>query len=133
MPPFDGLICFSQGCAVATGMLLNQFQADEARHLGYPVRFVVLICGSRPPDGKMGFVSTPGSAPIALPSIHVQGLKDSALAEQKRLSALYDNRVKMVLELDIAHHPPRRTSDVDTVAEAIHKLIDTLEPREARP
>ncbi|KAI0021608.1 hypothetical protein F4780DRAFT_778394 [Xylariomycetidae sp. FL0641] len=45
-PPYDALLCFSQGCAVAAGLLLALRVERRARPL--PVRGVVFVCGGVP-------------------------------------------------------------------------------------
>ncbi|KAI3489894.1 hypothetical protein L1887_45987 [Cichorium endivia] len=45
---FDGVICFSQGCAVSTGMLLELRARVGAGLDELSVRLVILICGGRP-------------------------------------------------------------------------------------
>lgn len=125
--PYDGLICFSQGCAVSTGLLLR-LGAKFGYNGALPVRFVILICGGRPFDSKgtMERVEAADVAPIEISSIHIQGRKDPGLEESKRLASLYSESGKQVIELDIGHCPPRRTSDVCTVASAIRKAIAQL-------
>lgn len=65
---YDGMICFSQGCAVSTGLLLEMGAKP-------PIRFVILICGGRPFDAKgtMERVVTTSATPIKVPSIHIHG------------------------------------------------------------
>ncbi|SPC68115.1 uncharacterized protein UHOD_08971 [Ustilago sp. UG-2017b] len=125
--PYDGLICFSQGCAVSTGLLL-----ELGAKLGYggtlQVQFVILICGGRPFDrkGTLERVDASGIVPIDLPSVHIQGRQDAGLEESKKLASLYSESGKQVIELDIGHCPPRRTSDVGIVAAAIRKVVSQL-------
>lgn len=121
---YDGLICFSQGCAVSTGLLLELNACGRP----LPVRFVVLICGGRPFDwnGTMERLDLTKVAPIGLPSIHVLGKKDPGLEESRRLASLFSDAGKQVIELDVGHCPPRRTTDVGVVAAAIRKMISEL-------
>ncbi|GAC94987.1 hypothetical protein PHSY_002560 [Pseudozyma hubeiensis SY62] len=121
---YDGLICFSQGCAVSTGLLL-EMQQDRTRVGPPPLRLVILICGGRPfgPDGSMERVEPASVPPIAIRSLHVQGRKDAGLEESKRLADLYTDVDRQVLELDIGHCPPRRSMDVEIVAASIRRSI----------
>ncbi len=125
--PYDGLICFSQGCAVSTGLLL-ELSDGLGRELPFPVRFVILICGGRPfdADGSMVRVQATNAAPIKLSSIHIHGRQDPNYEESKQLASLYSDEGKQVIELDIGHCPPRRTSDVNMVAAAIRRAMDSL-------
>ena len=124
---YDGLICFSQGCAVSTGLLL-ELGATAGCEGMLPVRFVILICGGRPFDrqGSMERVEADEVATIGLPSIHIHGRKDPGLDESKRLASLYDEACKTIIELDIGHCPPRRTSDVNVLAAAIRGTVSDL-------
>lgn len=124
---YDGLICFSQGCAVATGLLLD-VNTRLGRNGILPVRFVILICGGRPfdADGTMQRVDAANVMPIRLPSIHIHGRKDPGLDESKRLASLFDEEGKQIIELDIGHCPPRRTLDVSVVARAIRRTLSSV-------
>ncbi|SNX88101.1 uncharacterized protein MEPE_06812 [Melanopsichium pennsylvanicum] len=127
---YDGLICFSQGCAVATGLLLNEL---ATKNVGceklLPVRFVILICGGRPFDreGTMQRVDPMSVASIAVPSIHVHGRADPGLEESRRLAAFYSDSEKQVVELSVGHCPPRRTSDVGVLTDAIRRMVLKLD------
>ena len=124
---YDGLICFSQGCAVSTGLLL-ELSTQVGGSGALPVRFVILICGGRPfeQDGTMKRMDPASVEPIVLPSIHIHGRQDPGVEESRKLASLYSDEGKQVLELEIGHCPPRRTSDVSLVAAAIRKTITTL-------
>ncbi|SPO49175.1 uncharacterized protein PSANT_06866 [Moesziomyces antarcticus] len=126
---FDGVICFSQGCAVSTGMLLELRAHVGAGLDELPVRLVILICGGRPFESGGGLqrVDTRGVAPLEIKSVHVHGRHDTNLAESRQLASLYDDRDKQVIELDIGHCPPRRTSEVSVVAAAIRSALVTLD------
>ncbi|TKY86904.1 hypothetical protein EX895_004192 [Sporisorium graminicola] len=118
---YDGMICFSQGCAVATGLLLEMGTRLSAR-------LVILICGGRPFDikGTMERVETTRTTPIEKLSIHIHGRQDAGLDESRKLASLYSDRGKQVIELDIGHCPPRRTSDIQVVAAAVRRAIAEL-------
>lgn len=118
---YDGMICFSQGCAVSTGLLLEMGAKP-------PIRFVILICGGRPFDAKgtMERVVTTSATPIKVPSIHIHGRQDAGLDESRKLAGLYSDKGKQVIELDIGHCPPRRTPDIKVVAAAIRNAISEL-------
>ncbi|CBQ71605.1 conserved hypothetical protein [Sporisorium reilianum SRZ2] len=118
---YDGMICFSQGCAVSTGLLLEMGER-------LPVRLVILICGGRPFDAKgtMERVKSTSTTRIELPSIHIHGRQDAGLDESRKLASLYSDRGKQVIELDIGHCPPRRSWDVKVVAAAIRSGISEL-------
>ncbi len=94
-----------------------------------PVRLMILICGGRPFESGGGLqrVDTRSVAPLEIKSVHVHGRHDTNLAESRQLAALYDDRDKQVIELDIGHCPPRRTSEVSVVAAAIRSALVTLD------
>lgn len=112
---------------MSTGLLL-ELSDGLGRELPFPVRFVILICGGRPfdADGSMVRVQATNAAPIKLPSIHIHGRQDPNYEESKQLASLYSDEGKQVIELDIGHCPPRRTSDVNMVAAAIRRAMDSL-------
>lgn len=124
---YDGLICFSQGCAVCTGLLL-EMQNNLGCAGRLPVRLAILMCGGRPFDanGTMERVDATKVAPISIRSIHIHGRQDAGLEESRKLASLYVDADKEVLELDIGHCPPRRSSDVEVVVAAIRRAISEL-------
>ncbi|KAJ9477234.1 FSH1 domain-containing protein [Pseudozyma hubeiensis] len=124
---YDGLICFSQGCAVSTGLLL-EMQQNRTQAGQLSLRLIILICGGRPfgPDGSMERVEPASVSPIAIRSVHVQGRKDAGVEESKRLAHLYTDAGREVLELDIGHCPPRRSTDVELVAASIRRSISEM-------
>ena len=124
--PVVGVLGFSQGTRIATGLL----QEQERTHAVAPhLCFGVLINGSYPPLRQRSNPSTvlprftesaPGpwidahEACVHLPSVHVHGRSDQFLDRSRLLARCYDPTTATIMEFDNGHHLP--TSDEDTKA-----------------
>jgi hypothetical protein len=92
--PFDGVIGFSQGCAVASSVVAhysNQHPFEPQTNL---FKFAVFICGSRPftYDGTELLDSSVHGQTIQIPTAHIVGRKDPWYGESLGLYSLCDGR-----------------------------------------
>ncbi|KDN52670.1 hypothetical protein K437DRAFT_161194 [Tilletiaria anomala UBC 951] len=125
---FDGVICFSQGCALAAGLLLQtsiEHPAEEA-----PIKFAIFICGSRPFSpvttqryNTRELKGTDAPIRITIPTLHIIGKQDGARQEGHLLASLCAPGTAEVLEFDGGHAPPRKSKDIQEVARAIKRLV----------
>ncbi|XP_038615414.1 esterase OVCA2 [Tachyglossus aculeatus] len=91
--PFDGLLGFSQGAALAA-LVCALGQAGDPRFP--PPRFVILVSGFRPRGDRL---SPPLlRAPVELPSLHVLGEADRVIParESRELAACFPGAVCLV-------------------------------------
>lgn len=122
--PFVGVLGFSQGTRIATGLLQEQ---EHTQAVAPHLCFGVLLNGSYPPLRQSSNPSTilprftdsaPGpwipehEACVHLPSVHVHGRTDNFRGRSKLLERCYDPSTATVMEFDNGHHLP--TSDEDT-------------------
>ena len=146
--PFVGILGFSQGAMLASGILREQFQRGAG--LGgedQKFKFGVCLVGGFPPlslDTRFTATGDPyvfGTGKdderlqdsIGVSSIHMHGLRDPVLPNSQALARCYkdklpdgaqpdveDQRIqKTVLEFDVEHHMPAGMPDSKTLAFAI--------------
>lgn len=123
--PFVGLLGFSQGGKIASGLLHEQQQTHQ---VAPALRFGVIINGSYPPLRQPSNPSTTiprltestqkewkdkHEGCIRLPSVHVHGTLDNAIDNHRLLARCYDPSMTTVMEFENGHHLP--TSDDDTM------------------
>lgn len=132
--PVVGLVAFSQGARVATGLL----SFVEKRLLkgclqGLPhIKFAVIISATYPPlfldddddmVAKDGVDSVTGKALCRIPSLHLHGSRDPWRSESKKLlKQNYDIGGATVVEFTGGHAVPTREQDVKEVVAAFRQL-----------
>lgn len=111
-----GIMAFSQGTRVATGMMLD----PELRR---GIKFAILICGTFPVlaiggDGsKSAAVATQGEQKLGVPSIHLHGSYDPWQAEGVRLKqTYYDEKLVSTIRFSGGHQVPAGSKETEEVA-----------------
>lgn len=147
--PFDGVLCFSQGCAVSAGLLFDHYLSNYNSNYSPlngssapppPFKFAIFICGGRPfsPRTSQRFTSSDLIVPvrssashtranttitIPIPTCHVLGKHDPGLPEGQALVSLCDARTRETVEFEGGHAPPRKSVEVERVVDAIRRTI----------
>lgn len=128
--PFVGVLGFSQGTKIASGLLQQQqWDASAEKVQGgtngacqaTDFKFGVLLMGAPPPLAPRLPVSQM-SQKISIPSVHVVGLRDGIMEWTRNLCANYFEQDSVtLLELDAGHHLPDGQHQMDTakIAKAI--------------
>ena len=130
-PDVVGIMAFSQGARVATGLCLDE-------ELGRQIKFAVLFAGTFPAleigeDGSSGSRSirdsdpdadadtvTPSLAKSNIPSVHVQGTSDPWAAEGDRLKTTYfAEQFATVVRFAGGHTCPVAKDDAARVVKAV--------------
>ncbi|KAK2855662.1 hypothetical protein FQN49_004969 [Arthroderma sp. PD_2] len=110
-----GVMSFSQGTRVATGLCLD----DE---LGGQIKFAILISATFP---ELPVGENCQHRCLRIPSVHVQGLSDPWAAEGTRLRVTYyDSDQATVVQFAGGHTVPMARRDVDRVIKAISQAWD---------
>ncbi|KAL1970128.1 hypothetical protein VTN77DRAFT_6533 [Rasamsonia byssochlamydoides] len=127
--PFDGVVGFSQGAALASSLLVYHHHSSMTRDAPQNnnsssnnlFKFAVFICGGLPfnQDGTRMFDPEVDGQIIHVPSLHVMGTKDRWRHESMGLSKLCDQRTAKLYEHGQGHVLP---SDRETTL-AIADLI----------
>lgn len=114
--PFAGIVGFSQGARVASGLLLEEQAKQEFQ--GLPL-FGIFICGTYPP------LHQNSDQAITLPTVHACGLRDPWRGEGE---ALYKhcagNSDKSLMKFPGSHAPPLKTEDMYKLAAIILATYD---------
>jgi predicted esterase len=132
--PFVGVLGFSQGGRVATGLMLDQQQQQRdskqrKRKITGDLKFGVLTCPSYPPicppETKMD------ATKILIPTVHLHGLSDPWLPQSRMLLENYYNKDKAtVVMFEGQHHLPVNPADTEKLAKAILKVWNGVNGKE---
>lgn len=126
--PFDGVIGFSQGAALAAMLLAR----DD---FPLPFSFAVFICGGPPfreeslRDGNVEYVDTsPHSGILKLPTAHLIGAQDQAMPECLKLVNACREQMRTVFDHGAGHQVPVNPKGI---TEAMAKIIQQVITRAA--
>jgi hypothetical protein len=119
--PFDGVIAFSQGAALAA-MLLARGQFP------LPFRFAVFICAGTPVSERLlhenviCYMDAAIDGPVLeLPAVHIVGLKDGSLDASLALAELCGSKDRTIYQHAAGHEIPINESK--QMARCIHDVI----------
>jgi len=128
--PFDGVIAFSMGAALASTYLIQEAQAGRP----LPFRCAVFFSGARPFDpqaltqGQGAFVDLGGKVTsLDLPTAHIWGRKDTRYRENSELlSSLCDEGQKEVFIHNQGHEIPgaRAQEELQRCVKVIRRTIE---------
>jgi len=116
--PFDGILGFSQGAAMAA--LISALQEELKGEMDF--KFVVLCSGFALRMKAME------CGPIKCPSLHIFGNehgKDRQIANQtsKELASLYDSDCSAIVEHDSGHIIPTRSPYIDEIKDFLSRFL----------
>ncbi|OQE25698.1 hypothetical protein PENFLA_c008G04638 [Penicillium flavigenum] len=125
--PFDAVIGFSQGAALAASLLIHQKKTQPAEPPLF--RAAVFICGAAPweSSGLEHISPQPDTYPIAIPTANIVGKADSLFSEGVKLfelcepakAAFYDHGSKHMVPFDMKNTEEMIRVIEETVAKAI--------------
>ncbi|KAJ7977847.1 Rhodanese-like domain-containing protein 6 [Quillaja saponaria] len=118
--PFDGILGFSQGAAMAAVVSAQERLKSEMNF-----RFVILCSGF-----SLNLVEM-GCGLIKCPSLHIYGSdhgKDRQIANQasKELAFLYDSGCSVVIEHDRGHIIPTRSPYIDEIKDFLKRFTQVI-------
>ena len=119
-----GVLGFSQGAKLAAGLLLEQqlHGADSGAGHWEGFKFGVFLNGTSPPLAPEGFSDEDKNALIAIPSLHVVGLKDPWMVESRMLFDHFDKTKAVKLEFDVEHRLPTVEAETAKIVGEILRL-----------
>ncbi|KAF3480346.1 citrinin biosynthesis oxidoreductase CtnB [Arthroderma uncinatum] len=143
--PFVGLMAFSQGARVATGLLLHLEEKRRNECSDLPeIKFIILNNATYPPlffdleswatdsaDGSWADDSSDrstdgrssGERRVAIPSIHTQGLNDPWRPESEKMRVTYfEEDCSIVMPFTGGHQMPALDREANTIVDAIRKV-----------
>ncbi|KAK6215508.1 citrinin biosynthesis oxidoreductase CtnB [Colletotrichum tabaci] len=128
--PFVGIFAFSQGCGIATGLLLDQHELGRSWGHCLTFQFAWLVCSTYPP---LTLLTSPKEHPaihdqtVGIPSLHVVGTKDPYNGQSRKM---YDNFWKgpktKYMEFEGSHHVPTTQADVDRVLGVLSQMTQSV-------
>ena len=125
-----GVLGFSQGTRMASGLLLDQ-QRRAARNdsNGFDLRFGILCNGVNPPMETIKKESTNGESShadselITIPTVHFHGLVDEFLESSRKQKATYFSpKTSTLREINYHHAMPWAKDDLALLADESKKL-----------
>ncbi|RDW61167.1 uncharacterized protein DSM5745_10665 [Aspergillus mulundensis] len=128
-----GVMGFSQGTRIASGLLLNQQRWDEVEKQGKGKRSVGkdiklkfgVMCngGGRPMESEVGFKLDEPDMIVRIPTLHVHGLRDEFLTYGRDQLRQYFDREKAILyEINYHHAMPWVKAESEELARRVTEL-----------
>lgn len=131
--PFVGVMAFSTGCNIATGLLLERQGLEELWGAFLSFQFALLFCGTRsatshtllPTDWMPREEVDPLLTVIKIPSVHIHGLRDPYLLQSRKLfrEIFSSGGNSICIEFPGGHCIPARRSDLDKIKGAINSIL----------
>jgi pimeloyl-ACP methyl ester carboxylesterase len=139
---FVGVMAFSQGARVATGLLLYLEKKRREGRLDMPhMKFTILNSATYPPlfvdDQSIGTADSPAGNStdiisrssyqsldkVNIPSIHIQGTNDPWHSESEKMRAdFFDEALSTVIKFDGGHQVPVVDNDTNKIVAAIRQI-----------
>ncbi|TLD19850.1 hypothetical protein PspLS_09591 [Pyricularia sp. CBS 133598] len=128
--PFVGVMAFSQGCGIATGLLLDQYELGRLWGHCPTFQFACLMCATYPPLTLLTSRERDDSLStktVSIPSLSVVGTMDPYNVQSRKM---YDQHWKgpkaKCIEFDGGHHVPTAHLDVEKIFGALKPLTDNI-------
>ena len=129
--PFDGVMGFSQGAALAAMLMIRHYSSTNGKGEG-PFRFAIFICAAVPHReialrrGIVEFLDpVVDSQPIKVPTTNIVGARDPHIANAMTLSNLCQDRGKAVFDHGGGHEIPRHPKEI--TSEMAQAILDTIQ------
>uniref|UniRef100_A0A914W0G6 Serine hydrolase FSH domain-containing protein n=1 Tax=Plectus sambesii TaxID=2011161 RepID=A0A914W0G6_9BILA len=115
--PFDGLLGFSQGAAMASLFCALR----ESKEIALPLKFVILVAGFH---SKSSAHAALNQVKITLPSLHIMGETDKVIPIEmsRELSQSYNHSVIVIHQG--GHFVPTLTPFKQTISEFLERFIN---------
>ncbi|KAB8231931.1 serine hydrolase FSH [Aspergillus alliaceus] len=120
--PFDAVMGFSQGAALAFSLLVN-----HAKTHGVPLfKAAVFICGAPPyePSGREQIKSTPGEYLVKIPTAHIVGKQDRLYDAGVHLYGLCEPSKAEFYDHGSRHMIPFDAKNTEAMVASIEKTIE---------
>ncbi|KAL4753463.1 hypothetical protein BDW72DRAFT_169118 [Aspergillus terricola var. indicus] len=130
-----GVLGFSQGTRIASGLLLNQQRWERAEKEGKGKRTVGdgiklkfgVMCngGGRPMESDVGYKLDEPDMVVRIPTLHVHGLKDEFLAYgREQLVKYFDQETATLYEINYHHAMPWVKAQSEELARRVTELYN---------
>lgn len=121
--PFVGVMAFSQGARVATGLLMYLEKKRREGRTDFPdMKFAIVNSATYPPlYFDDGITASPGR--LMIPSLHLQGSSDPWKPESEKMrQEFFSQASSTVIEFTGQHQVPIAQKDTDKVVTATRQL-----------
>jgi len=127
--PFDGIIAFSEGAAVAADVILHQARMRTA----HPFKCAVFFCGAPPWDyGLQRYLLADESEErIGIPTVSVVGAKDQMKSAGVALYNVCEGEGAVLYEHLLGHLVPRSLMSKKAIVGAVRGVVGRAEESEA--
>lgn len=117
--PFDGVVAFSQGCALAAALMFQRQRLDPD---DVAFRFAVFMGAPMPLNLIDSHSRAPQYARLQIPVLHVLGKKDHFALEALKLATMHSDRTEStLLEHEEGHHVPKDLSIIAAISRWLAK------------
>jgi predicted esterase len=132
--PFVGVMAFSQGARVATGLLLHLEKKRDQHCSGLPkIKFIIVNSATYPPllfesesdlgDALDASLDRNSFKKVSISSIHIEGSNDPWNPESVKMREEYfDQQLSTVIPFVGGHQVPVTDKDADEITVAIRKV-----------
>lgn len=125
--PFDGVLGFSQGAAVAASLCLLSESAPQANK-SIQFRFVILCSGFVSSASEVQELLSRSTLPLNCPSLHIFAEStghDSQIVNEdsKQLASMFSSKNSVVLTHNMGHIVPSRRETVDKVKSFLNQFL----------
>lgn len=129
---FVGVMAFSTGCNIATGLLLERQGLEELWGECPSFQFALLFCGTRSaslttllPTSWTTEESGPLLTVMQVPSVHIHGLRDPYLLQSRKLfkDTFSSGGNSVCIEFPCGHCIPGRKGDLKKIEGAMNSMI----------
>ncbi|OJJ34554.1 hypothetical protein ASPWEDRAFT_112677 [Aspergillus wentii DTO 134E9] len=122
-----GVLGFSQGTRIASGLLLDQQRRKRMGELaegGIELLFGVIYMGAYGPmESEIAHRACDDDERISIPTIHVHGLKDAVLPLcRENLAAYFDSSAATLFEINYHHAMPWAKGDAVGLANRMREM-----------
>jgi len=124
--PFDGIIGFSQGAAIAASIIIHHAQTHPLEPQYSLFKCAIFLCGGLPPNYEGTRLLSPelDGQVIKIPTAHIMGKKDNLLPDSLALHGLCDKSTSALYHHGQGHEIPRDTKTTTAMAAIIKSTID---------
>ncbi|KAE8374870.1 serine hydrolase FSH [Aspergillus bertholletiae] len=119
--PFDAVMGFSQGAALAYSLIVNHAKTHDVPLF----KAAVFICGAAPyePLGKEFIQPTPGEYLVKIPTAHIVGKQDEIYESSMQLYSLCEPSKAEFYDHGSRHMIPFDSKNTEAMVAAIEKTI----------
>jgi hypothetical protein len=124
--PFDGVIGFSQGAAIAASVIIHHAETHPLEPQYSLFKCAIFVCGGLPPNYEGTRLLSPqdDGQVIKIPTAHIVGKKDSLYPDCMALHGLCEKSNSLLYDHGQGHEIPRDPNRRNAMAAVIKSTMD---------